>query len=449
MTVEKELIAKYDIPAPRYTSYPTVPYWSENPTTEEWLDKVRSRLRSEKSSLSLYLHIPFCETLCSFCGCNTSITKNHTVEDPYVETILSEYSNYIMQVPEISRRELKELHLGGGTPTYLSEGNLEILLRSILERMNVSSRPEFSLEVDPRRTRDTQLKILHDFGFRRISLGVQDFDPEVQRLVNRTQPFEMTERITELSRKLGYTSVNFDLIYGLPKQNPESMKRTVKKTLELRPDRIAFYSYAHVPWLKAAQRLFTESDLPSGPEKRELYEISREMFLKAGYLEIGMDHFALESDSLSQAVKNGNLHRNFMGYTSKTTDMLLGLGVSAISDSWDCFHQNEKIVKKYQKRIHGDGFATLRGHKLDEEDLIQRSLILQLSTTGTVIIPKRILQDVKLYLASMEDDTLIRWEGNLLSLTEKGRPFLRNVCTGLDLRLRRKSPELRVFSRSI
>ncbi|EMF90931.1 coproporphyrinogen dehydrogenase [Leptospira santarosai str. ST188] len=449
MTVEKELIAKYDIPAPRYTSYPTVPYWSENPTTEEWLDKVRSRLRSEKSSLSLYLHIPFCETLCSFCGCNTSITKNHTVEDPYVETILSEYSNYIMQVPEISRRELKELHLGGGTPTYLSEGNLEILLRSILERMNVSSGPEFSLEVDPRRTRDTQLKILHDFGFRRISLGVQDFDPEVQRLVNRTQPFEMTERITELSRKLGYASVNFDLIYGLPKQNPESMKRTVKKTLELRPDRIAFYSYAHVPWLKAAQRLFTESDLPSGPEKRELYEISREMFLKAGYLEIGMDHFALESDSLSQAVKNGNLHRNFMGYTSKTTDMLLGLGVSAISDSWDCFHQNEKIVKKYQKRIHGDGFATLRGHKLDEEDLIQRSLILQLSTTGTVIIPKRILQDVKLYLASMEDDTLIRWEGNLLSLTEKGRPFLRNVCTGLDLRLRRKSPELRVFSRSI
>ncbi|EMM77825.1 oxygen-independent coproporphyrinogen III oxidase [Leptospira santarosai] len=449
MTVEKELIAKYDIPAPRYTSYPTVPYWSENPTTEEWLDKVRSRLRSEKSSLSLYLHIPFCETLCSFCGCNTSITKNHTVEDPYVETILSEYSNYIMQVPEISRRELKELHLGGGTPTYLSEGNLEILLRSILERMNVSSRPEFSLEVDPRRTRDTQLKILHDFGFRRISLGVQDFDPEVQRLVNRTQPFEMTERITELSRKLGYTSINFDLIYGLPKQNLESMKRTVKKTLELRPDRIAFYSYAHVPWLKAAQRLFTESDLPSGPEKRELYEISREMFLKAGYLEIGMDHFALESDSLSQAVKNGNLHRNFMGYTSKTTDMLLGLGVSAISDSWDCFHQNEKIVKKYQKRIHGDGFATLRGHKLDEEDLIQRSLILQLSTTGTVIIPKRILQDVKLYLASMEDDTLIRWEGNLLSLTEKGRPFLRNVCTGLDLRLRRKSPELRVFSRSI
>lgn len=449
MTTAKELIAKYDIPAPRYTSYPTVPYWSENPTTEEWLDKVRNRLTPENSSLSLYLHIPFCESLCSFCGCNTSITKNHSVEDPYIEAILLEYSNYLKAVPEIGKRELKELHLGGGTPTYLSEKNLEFLLKQILEKMNVSSKPEFSLEVDPRRTRDTQLKILHDFGFRRVSLGVQDFDPEVQRLINRTQPFEMTERITDLSRKLGFTSVNFDLIYGLPKQNLENMKRTVEKTLELRPDRIAFYSYAHVPWIKAAQRLFTEADLPSGSEKRELYEVSREMFLKAGYLEIGMDHFALETDSLSEAAKNGTLHRNFMGYTTKTTDMLLGLGVSAISDSWDCFHQNEKIVKKYQKHIHEDGFATLRGHKLDAEDLEQRALILQLSTTGKVIVPEQILQDVRLYLASMEDDTLIRWEGNLLTLTEKGWPFLRNVCTGLDLRLRRKSPESRVFSRAI
>ncbi|TGL79598.1 oxygen-independent coproporphyrinogen III oxidase [Leptospira yasudae] len=449
MMSAKELIAKYDIPAPRYTSYPTVPYWSENPSTEEWLDKVRNRLTPENSSLALYLHLPFCETLCSFCGCNTSITKNHSVEEPYIDAILAEFSNYLKEIPEIGQRELKELHLGGGTPTYLAEKNLELLLDSILKKMNVVSAPEFSLEVDPRRTRDTQLKLLHDFGFRRVSLGVQDFDPEVQRLINRTQPFEMTERITDLSRKLGYTSVNFDLIYGLPQQNLESMKHTVQKTLELRPDRIAFYSYAHVPWIKAAQRLFTEADLPSGSEKRELYEVSRELFLKAGYIEIGMDHFALESDSLSEAAKNGTLHRNFMGYTTRTTDMLLGLGVSAISDSWDCFHQNEKIVKKYQKRIHEDRFATLRGHKLDGEDLIQRSLILQLSTTGKVIVPEQILQDVRLYLTSMEDDTLIRWEGNLLSLTEKGWPFLRNVCTGLDLRLRRKSPESRVFSRSI
>ncbi|RHX84079.1 oxygen-independent coproporphyrinogen III oxidase [Leptospira stimsonii] len=449
MKTAKDLIAKYDIPAPRYTSYPTVPYWSENPTTEEWLDKVRNRLSPEDSSLSLYLHIPFCETLCSFCGCNTSITKNHTVEDPYIQSLLGEFENYLAAVPEIGQRELKELHLGGGSPTYLSEKNIEFLLDSILKKMNVSSKPDFSLEVDPRRTRETQLKVLHDFGFRRISLGVQDFDPEVQRLINRTQPFEMTERITEVSRSIGYNSVNFDLIYGLPKQTLDSMKRTIEKTLELRPDRIAFYSYAHVPWIKAAQRLFTEADLPSGTEKRELYEVSREMFLQSGYHEIGMDHFALESDSLSTAAKSGTLHRNFMGYTTKTTEMLLGLGVSAISDSWDCFHQNEKIVKKYQKHIHESKFATLRGHKLDEEDLVQRALILQLSTTGKVRVPDQILQDVRLYLTSMEDDTLIRWEGNFLSLTERGWPFLRNACTGLDLRLRRKSPESRVFSRAI
>ncbi|XDD52252.1 oxygen-independent coproporphyrinogen III oxidase [Leptospira sp. WS92.C1] len=449
MKTAKELIAKYDIPAPRYTSYPTVPYWTENPSTEEWLDKVRNRLSPENSSLSLYIHIPFCETLCSFCGCNTSITKNHSVEDPYIEALLLEFENYLKDVPAIGQRELRELHLGGGTPTYLSETHMEFLLNSILKKMNISSKPEFSLEVDPRRTRDAQLKILYDFGFRRISLGVQDFDPEVQRLINRTQPFEMTERISNVSRKLGYTSVNFDLIYGLPKQNLVGMKRTVEKTLELRPDRIAFYSYAHVPWIKAAQRLFTEADLPSGTEKRELYEVSREMFLKAGYQEIGMDHFALESDSLSKAAKNGTLHRNFMGYTTKTTEMLLGLGVSAISDSWDCFHQNEKIVKKYQKHIHESRFATFRGHKLDLEDLNQRILILELSTTGKVTVPAEILEDVRLYLASMEDDTLIRWEENLLSLTERGWPFLRNACTSLDLRLRRKSPESRVFSRAI
>ncbi|PKA05439.1 oxygen-independent coproporphyrinogen III oxidase [Leptospira ellisii] len=449
MKTATELIAKYDIPAPRYTSYPTVPYWSENPNTNQWLDKIRGRLSGENSSLSLYLHIPFCESLCSFCGCNTSITKNHSVEEPYLEALLAEFENYRTEVPDLSRRELRELHLGGGTPTYLSESHLKFLMESILRNLNVSSRPEFSLEVDPRRTRDTQLGILRDFGFRRISLGVQDFDPEVQRLINRTQPYEMTERITDVSRSLGYDSVNFDLIYGLPKQTIDGMKRTVEKTLKLRPDRIAFYSYAHVPWIKAAQRLFTEEDLPSGAVKRELYEISRRMFLEAGYVEIGMDHFALPSDSLSEAAKSGTLHRNFMGYTTKTTDMLLGLGVSAISDSWDCFHQNEKIVKKYQRQISENRFATFRGHKLNDEDLIQRALILELSTTGKVRVPDEILEDVRLYLSSMEVDTLIRWEGNLLSLTETGWPFLRNACTGLDLRLRRKSPESRVFSKSI
>ncbi|PKA16221.1 oxygen-independent coproporphyrinogen III oxidase [Leptospira haakeii] len=449
MSSKSDLIRKYDVPAPRYTSYPTVPYWEDNPTREEWIDALRRRLVPDDSSVALYIHIPFCETLCSFCGCNTSITKNHSVEDPYVETVLQEFRKYQEELPELTKRELRELHLGGGSPTYLSESNLESLLKPILDSWNVADSPEFSLEVDPRRTRLSQLEVLAKYGFRRISLGVQDFDPEVQRLVNRIQPYELTAAITHGSRKLGYNSVNFDLIYGLPKQTKESMKETIRKTLELRPDRIAFYSYAHVPWIKAAQRLFTEDDLPKGEEKRELYEIGRELFLSAGYKEIGMDHFALESDSLHAAYQNGNLHRNFMGYTTKSTDLLLGLGVSAISDSWDCFYQNEKILKKYQRKISENGQAILRGHKLNSEDLIQRELILKLSTLGKVEVPDPIFEEVRLYLASMEDDNLIEWKGKTLVLTDLGKPFLRNACTGLDMRLRRKSPETKVFSQSI
>ncbi|EMJ99532.1 MULTISPECIES: oxygen-independent coproporphyrinogen III oxidase [unclassified Leptospira] len=449
MNSKSDLIRKYDVPAPRYTSYPTVPYWEDNPTREEWIDALRRRLVPDDSAVALYLHIPFCETLCSFCGCNTSITKNHSVEDPYIETVLQEFRKYQEELPELTKRELRELHLGGGSPTYLSESNLESLLKPLLDSWNVSDSPEFSLEVDPRRTRLSQLEILAKYGFRRISLGVQDFDPEVQRLVNRIQPFELTETITQGARTLGYHSVNFDLIYGLPKQTKESMKETIRKTLDLRPDRIAFYSYAHVPWIKAAQRLFTENDLPKGEEKRELYEIGRELFLSAGYKEIGMDHFALESDSLYAAYQSGNLHRNFMGYTTKSTDLLLGLGVSAISDSWDCFYQNEKILKKYQRRISENGQAILRGHKLNSEDLVHRELILKLSTLGKVEVPEPIFEEVRLYLASMEDDNLIEWKGKTLVLTDLGKPFLRNACTGLDMRLRRKSPETKVFSQSI
>ncbi|PJZ70746.1 oxygen-independent coproporphyrinogen III oxidase [Leptospira perolatii] len=449
MKSELSLIGKYDVPAPRYTSYPTVPYWESDPTREEWISSIRNRIQPVGSSLALYLHIPFCETLCSFCGCNTSITKNHSVEEPYVESLLTEYSNYLKAVPELGKRELRELHLGGGSPTYLSEKNLESILKPILSALTIAESPEFSIEVDPRRTRLTQLDLLKDFGFKRISLGVQDFDSEVQRLVNRIQPYELTAGITEGARKLGYNSVNFDLIYGLPKQTSKSIEETIQKTLALRPDRIAFYSYAHVPWIKAAQRLFTEEDLPKGAEKRELYEIGREMFINAGYKEIGMDHFALSDDSLYLASVDGTLHRNFMGYTTRTTDLLLGLGVSAISDTWDCFYQNEKILKKYQRRISEDGHALLRGHKLNEEDLRQRALILALSTTGSAALPEEIFEDVKLYLATMEDDNLIEWKGKTLTITEAGKPFLRNVCTGLDLRLRRKSPEAKVFSQSI
>lgn len=449
MIAKQDLIAKYDIPAPRYTSYPTVPYWQDSPDTEEWLSYVAKSMEPDDSSLSIYVHIPFCESLCSFCGCNTSITKNHSVEEPYVEALLKEWSSYLERVPNLGKRTLKELHLGGGTPTYLSLKNMEVLLKGILEKCRVSDQPEFSIEVDPRRTSMDQLKLLHQYGFRRISLGVQDFDPEVQRLVNRIQPYEKTRFITEKSREMGYDSVNFDLIYGLPRQTAETMKDTIERTLQLRPDRIAFYSYAHVPWIKAAQRLFTEDDLPKGFDKRSLYELSRDLFEKNGYRELGMDHFALETDSLWTAFLDGKMHRNFMGYTTQTTQMLLGLGVSAISDSWDSYHQNEKVVKKYEKLVSENGFATLRGHKLSGEDLRQRQLLLELSTTWKVELPSDQVESVRSLLSEMEKDSLVVWNGNSLQITDEGQPFLRNVCMALDLRLRNNSPSTKVFSQSI
>jgi oxygen-independent coproporphyrinogen III oxidase len=443
------LIAKYDIPAPRYTSYPTVPYWEDNPNTTEWTEHIQHSLAPTNSAIAIYIHVPFCESLCTFCGCNTSITKNHSVEDPYIDSLLKEFSMYIEKVPEIKTRKVKEFHFGGGSPTYLSESNLDRLVTTMLSQLTIDTDFMFSIEVDPRRTRRTQLEVLYRLGFRRISLGVQDFDSEVQRLINRNQPFEKTKYVTDTARELGYTSVNFDLIYGLPRQTESTMNYTIEKTLELMPDRIAFYSYAHVPWIKASHRLFTEEDLPRGTEKRSLYEIGLDLFSKNNYKEIGMDHFALESDSLYQALQEATLHRNFMGYTDKRTDLLFALGVSAISDSWSCFHQNEKILKRYQKKLSDDELPTLRGHKLTSEDMMIRKLILQLSTTLKVELPTEIKDDIKTYLSSMEKDELIYWSDNVLQITAIGKPFLRNVCMGLDLRFRRKSPETRVFSQAI
>ncbi|MCB1160726.1 MAG: oxygen-independent coproporphyrinogen III oxidase, partial [Leptospiraceae bacterium] len=358
----QKLIAKYDVPAPRYTSYPTVPYWEKNPSTGEWIDNIQKSLQPDNASIAIYIHIPFCESLCTFCGCNTSITKNHSVEDPYIDSLLQEFNMYIERAPELKTRKVKELHLGGGSPTYLSEDNMKRLIEGLTSKLNIDEDYVFSIEVDPRRTRKTQLETLYKLGFRRISLGVQDFDEEVQKLINRFQPFEKTKFVTEESRALGYNSVNFDLIYGLPRQNEATMRYTIEKTLELLPDRIAFYSYAHVPWIKAAHRLFTEEDLPRGPEKRKLYEIGLELFSKNQYMEIGMDHFSLKEDKLYRALQTSSLHRNFMGYTDNKTDLLFALGVSAIADSWTCFHQNEKILKKYQKKLSEGQFPSLRGH---------------------------------------------------------------------------------------
>jgi oxygen-independent coproporphyrinogen-3 oxidase len=444
------LLDKYDVPVPRYTSYPTVPYWSDGPTTDQWLTELRKAAAAPDATWSIYIHIPFCETLCTFCGCNTVITRNHDREEPYVRLIHTEWSKYLDEVPDLTNRPLRQLHLGGGTPTFLSPESLKLLLEPLMERVQFRAE-EFgaSVEVNPRVTTAEHLEALKNAGFTRVSMGVQDFDPTVQHLVNRIQPFEITEQLTRDARALGYTSVNYDLIYGLPKQTPESIRLTAELTATLAPDRIALYSFAKVPWIKPAQRLFKDEDLPEGKDKRELYEIARDIFLDAGYLEIGMDHFALPNDSLNEARESGELHRNFMGYTEFRTDILLGLGVSAISETPTCFHQNEKVAPVYERRVGAGEIPTLRGHLLSEEDRRMRQQILELMTKWRVTLEPEQIEDARNYLSQLIGDDLVHLEGNELVLTEAGKPFLRNAAVFFDQRLRAAAPDRPIFSSAI
>jgi oxygen-independent coproporphyrinogen-3 oxidase len=444
------LLEKYDKPVPRYTSYPTVPYWADGLSASDWDQALKEGLTQETATWSLYVHIPFCETLCTFCGCNTTITKDHGKGVPYVDQVLREWSLYQSRISEFQKRPLRQLHLGGGTPTFLSSSELERLLAPILESTGWDpTRSEASIEVDPRRTKRDQLAMLRKLGFGRVSLGVQDFDPEVQRLVNRIQPESETLAVTESARELGFNSVNFDLIYGLPRQTLAGMERSIESTLRLRPDRIALYSLAVVPWIKPAQRLFKDEDLPAPSEKRALYELARSALLANGYVEIGMDHFALPTDSLALAQRNGHLHRNFMGYADLRTDVLLGLGVSAISEAPGAFHQNEKVLPLWERKIEEGKIPSLRGHKHTDEDRRQREKILKFMTTGSVQLDEAEEPDAREFLSTMLDDGLVTLEGGLLRLEENGRPFLRNACSFFDLRLRRAQPKGSLFSKSI
>lgn len=449
------LINKYNIPGPRYTSYPTVPFWDEAAFTADlWQQSViRSFNESnDAEGISIYIHLPFCEQLCTFCACHKRITKQHSVETPYLESVLKEWKLYLQLFGK--KPKIKELHLGGGTPTFFSPENLRILLEGIFAHAEIAENQEFSFEGHPNNTTKAHLQTLYDLGFRRCSFGVQDYDPQVQKAINRIQPFENVERVTNWAREIGYKSVSHDLVFGLPFHNWEKMEYTIRKTLELKPDRLAFYSYAHVPWIKGVgQRGFDENDLPSGEEKRKLYENGKKLLEELGYIEVGMDHFALEHDDLYQSMISGEIHRNFMGYSSSKTQLMVGLGMSAISDSWYAFAQNEKTVEEYQKRVEEGMIPVFRGHILNQEDLLVRQHILNLmcrletSWDATTDFPE--LQHALESLKEMEADGLVVLSKNSIKITEEGRAFTRNVAMTFDLRMMRNKPETRIFSMTI
>jgi oxygen-independent coproporphyrinogen III oxidase len=453
--MQKDLIRKYNVPGPRYTSYPTVPYWDKNNwTSEKWQFSVKEAFNAtnQKEGISLYIHLPFCESLCTYCGCNTRITVNHAVEKIYIEAVLKEWQMYLDIFD--GKPIIKELHLGGGTPTFFKPENLKILIEGILEKSGKHPEAEFSFEGHPVNTTREHLQTLYDLGFRRVSFGVQDFEAKVQDIINRYQSYEQVETATRNAREVGYKSVNFDLVYGLPMQSLETIADTIEKTILLKPDRIAFYSYAHVPWIKPGQRKFTEADLPADEEKRALYEYGRNEFLKAGYADVGMDHFALPDDELFIASEAGKLHRNFMGYTPGKTTLMVGLGVSSISDSWTVFAQNVKVVEEYYKLINDGKLPVFRGHVLDEEDLIIRKHILNLICRYETSWQGSNEQCEALYealprLKETEQDGLVDLHPFEMKINKKGKAFVRNICMALDVRLWRNLPQTRIFSSTV
>ena len=452
------LIDKYNIPGPRYTSYPTVPFWDEASFTSDlWQESVIKSFNESNASegISIYIHLPFCEALCTFCACHKRITKQHSVETPYLETVLKEWDLYVKLFSDSAKKpKIKELHLGGGTPTFFSPENLRKLLEGIFSKAEIAENPEFSFEGHPNNTTRAHLQTLYDLGFRRASFGVQDYDPKVQKAINRIQPFENVENVTNWAREIGYKGVSHDLVFGLPFHTWEKMEYTIRKTLELKPDRLAFYSYAHVPWIKGVgQRGFDENDLPSGEEKRKLYENGKKLLEDLGYKEVGMDHFALEHDDLYQSMVSGDIHRNFMGYSSSKTQLMIGLGMSAISDSWYAFAQNEKTVEDYQKRVEEGKIPVFRGHILNDEDLKIRQHILnlmcRLETSWDLQTSFPEIENALQALKEMEIDGLVEISNNSIKITEKGRAFTRNVAMTFDLRMLRNKPETRIFSMTI
>lgn len=434
-----DLIQKYAVPGPRYTSYPSVLDWEGATPEAPWLDSIRRDL-GEHGRAALYAHVPFCERRCTYCGCNTHITPKHEVEGPFLDTLLGEW-NLLKGKIGVDQIPLGELHLGGGTPTYLSPKNLGHLVEILM----AGATPDClaSIEIDPRVTTPFHLEVLARSGFRRVSMGIQDFDPDVQARAHRIQTVDQVKTLVGEARRLGFEGVNFDLIYGLPGQTPKSLARSLKLALDLCPDRLAFYGYAHVPWIKAAQKGYRDEEVPSSNQRLVLFRLGREIFEARGYREIGMDHFAMPNDSLSRSLDGGRLHRNFMGYTEAETRPLLAIGPSAISETSDGFRQNHRDLETWGRAVQRGELPVFRGHHQSDEDIILREHILRVMTRfGTDWQdPARqtpFLREIHGRLAPMAEDGLVQIGPQSLQVTPLGRPFIRNVAMAFDARLARR-----------
>jgi oxygen-independent coproporphyrinogen III oxidase len=450
------VLEKYNRPGPRYTSYPTAPVWKDDFGPED-LEAYYERANASAAPVSLYMHIPFCENLCLFCACNVSIQKNKNVAIPYLAALKQEIEHVAARVS--SEREVIQFHWGGGTPTYLTPAQMEDLFGFAHQRFRFAADAEIGIEIDPRVTTRAHLESLRSLGFNRLSMGLQDFETKVQQTIHRVQPYEMTRDLIVAARELGFESLNVDLIYGLPHQTASTFAATIDKTLTLAPDRVAMFSYAHVPWLKKQQGAF-QMYLPEGMEKFRIFRAGLEHFLRAGYVYIGMDHFALPGDELAVAQKTRTLHRNFQGYTTKAGADLYGMGVSAISSVAGAYAQNRKEVGDYQQTAAQRGIATARGYRLSPDDVLRRVVISRL-LCHTVIPKQEVEKEFAIRfdeyfapeldrLKDSRDEGLVILEPNQIRVTPLGRIFIRNVAMVFDRYLHEQQMDQRpLFSKTL
>ena len=438
LSVSEDFVNRYNRPGPRYTSYPTAPVWTDSFGPKEY-EEALVAADQKGSPVSLYMHLPFCESLCLFCACNVVITKNKSVTHPYLE-VLKEETDRISR--GVSRnRKVTQFHWGGGTPTYLSPEQIEDLFLYTRERFNFAPDAEIGIEVDPRVTTRAHLETVRKMGFNRLSMGIQDFKEDVQKAVHRLQPYEETRDLIAIARELGFDSINVDLIYGLPYQTGESFAHTVEQIVELSPDRVAMFSYAHVPWLKKQQGSFA-AHLPEGMQKFDIFRNGLLKFLEADYLYIGMDHFAKENDELAFSQRNRTLHRNFQGYTTKAGADLYGMGITAISGIQDCYAQNYRDIPSWEKAVRERGIATMRGYHLSQDDLIRREVISRLLCHTVIVkdeISKQFGMDFDDYFEPELERLKVPHEDGLVVVNDKeirtawlGRIFTRNLAMIFD-----------------
>src|SRR5712671_2625052 len=438
LRVGEEFLARYNRPGPRYTSYPTAPVWNDSFGPDD-LEHVHEEAELAQSPVSLYMHIPFCESLCLFCACNVIIQKDKRVAPPYLEVLKREMKRVSRSVSKA--RPVVQFHWGGGTPTYLTPEQIENLFGATREHFHFTADAEVGIEVDPRVTSREHLETLRRLGFNRLSMGIQDFHPEVQKAIHRIQPFELTRDLLSAARDLGFDSINVDLIYGLPYQTAETFAHTVDQIVGLAPDRIALFSYAHVPWLKKQQGSFA-AHLPEGMQKFEIFRTGLLKFVEAGYLYIGMDHFAKPGDELAVSQQNRTLHRNFQGYTTKAGADLYGMGVTAISGFSDAYAQNFRELAAWEKAVAERGLATMRGYQLSDEDRLRRAVISRL-LCHTVVIKDEISREFGIdfdehfaeELRRLEPprlDGLVLLDNGEIRATWLGRIFIRNLAMVFD-----------------